>query len=120
VRDCLHPRDLAPLLLAQLASSGEGKPRIVNLAGGIANSLSLRELSAWCSEHIAHAAPLNDPNAISSEHSTRAFDIPWSILDPARAKEAWGWAPSTSLPDILQEIRTHAEKNPHWLAMVTG
>jgi CDP-paratose 2-epimerase len=120
VRDCLHPRDLAPVLLSQIASSGEGKPRIVNLAGGMANSMSLRELSAWCSEHIAPATPLHDPAILSTDDSTRPFDIPWAILDPARAKATWDWSPSTSLPEILAEIHAHAEKNPHWLAMVTG
>ena len=34
VRDCLHPRDLVPVLLAQMKNSGKDKPRIANFSGG--------------------------------------------------------------------------------------
>ena len=41
VRDCLHPRDLVPLLRQQFAHRGGGKPRLINLGGGLDNARSL-------------------------------------------------------------------------------
>lgn len=120
VRDCLHPRDIVPLLLAQIDFGGNEKPRIINLAGGIENSMSLRELSSWCSQNIAPPARFNDPGVISSDRSSRPFDIPWAILDSARARHVWHWKPETTLPQILQEISTHAEQNPAWLDIAGG
>ena len=120
VRDCLHPRDIVPLLLKQIDFRGTEKPRTVNLAGGHENSMSLRELSAWCAEKISTALAINDPNQISSDQSSRPFDIPWAILDPALAREAWKWKPATTLPQILDEIRSHSVSNPTWLDLVTG
>jgi nucleoside-diphosphate-sugar epimerase len=82
--------------------------------------MSLRELSAWCAEKISAALAIIDPNQISSDQSSRPFDIPWAILDPDLAREAWGWKPTTTLPQILDEIRSHAESNPTWLDLVTA
>jgi len=120
VRDCLHPRDIAPLLLLQIDSPTEGRPRIVNLAGGLENSMSLRELSAWCASALGPAAAFNDPAKISTARSGRPFDIPWAVLDPSLASSTWDWRPATPLADILAEIRLHAERNPAWLDLVAA
>jgi CDP-paratose 2-epimerase len=90
----------------------------VNLAGGIENSMSLRELSAWCADALGPAPRLSDPAHISTERSSRPFDIPWAVLDSSLAASAWGWTPSTTLLEILGEIRAHAESNPGWLQLV--
>jgi CDP-paratose 2-epimerase len=118
VRDCLHPRDIAPLLLRQMDATPEGKPKILNLAGGLENSMSLRELSLWCADNLFPAARFNDPDHISSPQSGRPFDIPWAVLDASLAERAWNWKPVTPLADILQEIKIHAEQNPGWLDLV--
>lgn len=107
VRDALHPSDLAPLLLKQF-SGGGGKPRTVNLGGGIENSMSLAELSAFCAQRFGH-------HEIAADDKPRPFDIPWMVMDCSLAKEAWDWKPSAPLVDILEEIAAHAEKNPDWL-----
>ena len=42
-RDCLHPRDLLPLLQKQLAAGSQvGKPQLVNRGGGRRSAMSLR------------------------------------------------------------------------------
>lgn len=120
VRDCLHPRDIAPLLLLQIDSPTEGRPRIVNLSGGLENSMSLRELSAWCASALGPAAAFNDPAKISTARSGRPFDIPWAVLDSSLAASTWDWRPATPLADILAEIRIHAEQNPAWLDLVAA
>lgn len=120
VRDCLHPRDIAPLILQQIDHRGSEKPRIMNLAGGIANAMSLRELSAWCIAKSGSALPENDPAIISQSDSVRPFDIPWAVLDAALADKTWNWQPATNLEDILCEIHNHAKENPAWLDLVAG
>jgi CDP-paratose 2-epimerase len=107
VRDALHPHDLARLVALQLEFRGE-KERIVNVAGGAANSLPLRRLSAWCEARWG-------AQKVESRMEPRPFDLPWLVLDSRRAHEAWNWQPEISLEAILEEISAHAEANPGWL-----
>lgn len=107
-RDCLHPRDLLPVLQKQLATPEAGKPRIVNFGGGTENSMSLAELSNWCAERFGS-------HEIASDPKPRAFDVPWLVMDSRLAEKTWRWQPSTSLEAILQEIAGHAEAHPNWL-----
>jgi CDP-paratose 2-epimerase len=106
VRDCLHPRDLVPLLLRQF-QKGKG-PVICNAGGGVRSSLSLRQLSDWCAERFG-------PHEIASNRQVRPFDLPWLVLDSSLAAKQWKWRPRTSVEEILEEIAQHAEKNPRWL-----
>ena len=108
VRDCLHPRDLVPLLLAQMKHRGKDKPSVANLSGGVANSMSLAQLTGWCDAQFGKHAVASDANA-------RPFDIPWMVLDSTLAKRAWNWSPKISLPQVLEKIAQHAKQNPDWL-----
>lgn len=100
VRDCLHPADLAPLLLAQLdAGLAPEKPPILNLGGGAPNAMSLRQLGAWCRERLG-------PHEVASDPEPRTYDLPWVVLDSSLAATAWGWRPRTHLAAILDEIAT--------------
>ena len=109
VRDCLHPRDLAPLLEQQMAvptvAAGD---RVINLSGGAASAISLRQLSTWCTQRLG-------AHTVAADGATRAFDLPWIVLDHAKATRVWGWAPATKTPAILEEIARHAELHPDWL-----
>lgn len=109
VRDALHPRDLVKVIGQQI-SKPSGKPSLANFAGGVGNSLSLAQLSRWCTERFGH-------HPVLAERTDRPFDIPWMVLDSARANEAWDWRPETSLSLILEEIAQHAVANPNWLEM---
>ncbi len=109
VRDCLHPRDLLPVLEKQLAAPAiAGADRIVNLSGGVSSAMSLKQLSDWCAGRFG-------PHEVVPDGSPRQFDIPWIVLDHARATRVWGWRPVATTPGILEEIAVHAEKNPGWL-----
>ena len=110
VRDALHPRDLVSLLVQQMNDPFRKVERIQNLAGGAANSMSLRQLSAWCEKHLG-------PHDVAADPQPRHFDLPWMVLDSARAREQWGWKPEMQIHDILQEIAEHAEAHPDWLAV---
>jgi CDP-paratose 2-epimerase len=109
VRDCLHPRDLAPLLERQLAApSFAATDRVVNVSGGIASAMSLRQLSDWCAgEFGAHE--------VIADGTPRPFDIPWIVLDYAKATHLWNWRPQTPAVSILGEIAAHARAHPGWL-----
>lgn len=103
VRDCLHPRDLLPVLLAQVrgkspqSSLDNLDPRICNFSGGASSAMSLSNLSDWCHEKFG-------PHQVTSDPHPRPFDLPWMVLDSRRAEHLWGWRPSTPLAKILEEI----------------
>lgn len=109
VRDCLHPRDLVPLLLQQFdAGAGSSKARIVNVSGGLESATSLRQLSGWCEARLG-------AHTVECDGRERPYDLPWVVLDSALAKEVWQWHPRTSAESIFEEIAGHALANPRWL-----
>jgi len=111
VRDCLHPRDLLPALEKQLAAPRlADADRIANLSGGAASAMSLRQLSDWCARRFG-------PHEVVKDGTARPYDIPWIVLDPAKAARVWDWRPTTPAPAILEEIARHAEANPGWLEL---
>ena len=112
VRDALHPHDLARLVVQQLDFRGE-RERIVNVAGGAANSISLRNLSAWCTARWGH-------QPVETQAGARPFDVPWLVLDSTRAASLWDWKPQIGLEAIFEEIAAHAEANPGWLERTAG
>jgi CDP-paratose 2-epimerase len=107
IRDCLHPRDLAELLLRQM-NHPEKSGDLFNVSGGAENSMSLAELTAWCEARFGK-------HPVSSQPTPRKYDVPWLILDSSRAQAEWQWQPKTKMTQILDEIAVHAEKNPGWL-----
>ncbi len=109
VRDCLHPHDLVPLLQKQMAARS-APHRVVNVSGGVENSMSLAELSAWCAERFG-------PHEVASDAQPRPFDVPWMVLDSRRAQTQWDWQVETPVADVLEEIARHAEDNPDWLEL---
>ena len=111
VRDCLHPRDLAELLLRQMELRGpDARPRLANVAGGLENSMSLAELTAWCDQCFGPHEILRDP-------APRAFDIPWMVLDSNKPRAVWKWSPRVKIREVLEEIAAHAEQHPEWLEL---
>ena len=108
VRDALHPDDLARLVAMQIQSPSSKTARILHASGGLENSMSLAELSAWCMARFG-------PHQVTADETPRPFDIPWLILDSTATARAWNWRPQRSLPSILEEIAQHAEANPGWL-----
>lgn len=109
VRDCLHPNDLVPLIVAQMAAPKTASlDRIINVGGGAASAVSLLQLTRWCDERFGG-------HAVGSDKSQRPFDIPWMVLDSSKAKKIWGWTPRIPLQSILEEIAAHAGTHPDWL-----
>jgi CDP-paratose 2-epimerase len=114
VRDCLHPKDLVPLLLAQFrAARLSVSDRIVNLGGGLASARSLRQLSDWCAAKFG-------AHSVGAGPAARAFDLPWIVLDCAKAERIWQWRPQTPVDAILEEIAAHAAGHPDWMELSAG
>jgi CDP-paratose 2-epimerase len=111
VRDCLHPRDLLPVLEKQFAAPKlAAADRIANFSGGAASAMSLKQLSDWCTQRFG-------PHAVVQDGTPRPFDIGWMVLDHAKATRLWDWQPATATPAVLEEIARHAEQNPGWLEL---
>jgi CDP-paratose 2-epimerase len=107
VRDALHPKDLVPLLSRQMLEPNLEGPKIINLGGGIENSLSLKELSKWCEDRF-------DRSEVLASRDERPMDAPWIVMDTTTAQNTWNWSVKTKIEQILEEIASHAEKNPDW------
>jgi len=112
VRDCLHPRDLAPILLHQMKNAPAPGQWVCNFSGGTKNSMSLRQLHTWCEARFG-------ATAVERVADDRPFDLPWLVLDSDFANQAYNWRPETSILKVLEEIALHAEENPHWLECTT-
>ena len=108
VRDAFHPDDLAELLAIQMRRGAPAGRAIHNAGGGIANSMSLAQLTAWCDSRFGAFAP-------AADHTPRRFDIPWLVMDSRVARQEFSWTPRISLSAILEEIAKHVRDNPHWL-----
>lgn len=113
VRDALHPRDLAGLLEAQMDSGRAGGPRVYTAGGGVENSMSLRQLTAWCDARFgSHCA--------TADGRERPYDIPWMAMDNSGAERDFNWSVRTPIGDLLEEIACHAERHPDWLETSGG
>ena len=112
VRDCLHPRDIVPLLIKQMRDAGRQVAPILNVSGGAKSARSLAQLSDWCAGRLGK-------HDIASDANPRPFDIPWMVLDCSAVKQAWQWEPQTPTDQILEEIARHAEQNSGWLELVS-
>lgn len=112
VRDCLHPRDIVPLLIAQMGDPGRQVDPILNVSGGVESAMALAQLSAWCSDRLG-------AHQVAADTNPRPFDIPWMVLDSSAVMKSWDWKPSTPCDAILEEIALHAESHHDWLGLVS-
>jgi CDP-paratose 2-epimerase len=99
VRDLISPSDLAALVEKQLGSPISSAPRVMNVGGGHARSMSLRELSAFCREHLGENA-----HPIASEPLERRYDIPYYVTDARLAESTWDWRPQEPIGRTLEAI----------------
>ena len=107
-RDAFHPRDLAALLLAQTGTARKGGQRVYTAGGGVANTMSLAQLTAWCDDRFGQHVPGVDA-------APRMYDIPWMGMDSSDAIRDFGWKIEMPLPVMLEGIAAHAEAHPNWL-----
>jgi CDP-paratose 2-epimerase len=99
VRDVLHVDDLYDLLVLQLAdlerNSAQG---FYNVGGGMENSVSLCELTAFCQEISGKRLE------IGRVAETRYADVPYYVSDCFAVTGATGWKPQRKLRTILEDV----------------
>lgn len=109
VRDCLHPRDLAALILKQFKATAAANS-IFNVSGGIESAMSLAQLSQWCQNRWG-------PRDVDGDPTPRKYDLPWVVLDDNAARQTFQWRPTLSTEDILTEIAEFAEQHSDWIEL---
>ena len=81
---------------------------IFNAGGGLANSVSLAEMTAICQKLTGNKIE------IGSETQNRPADLRCFITDNSKIRRAVGWKPDNSvemiLADIFEWIRSNEEK----------
>lgn len=98
VRDILHVSDLHELLKIQLKDIPRYSGRTFNVGGGAGNSLSLLELSRFCSSLSKKSLE------IDSTSDTHPADIPYYVSDNSLVTSETGWSPKKTIENILEEI----------------
>jgi CDP-paratose 2-epimerase len=98
VRDLLHVEDLVDLVERQLLDPAGWDGRTVNVGGGRACSLSLRETTEICRRLTGNEV------AIEPLAETRAGDVPIYLSDCARLFGLDEWRPRRSAEQVLADI----------------
>jgi CDP-paratose 2-epimerase len=98
VRDLLHIEDLLSLIDYQLEHFSELDGDVLNVGGGLENSLSLLETTNLC-ESITGKSIL-----IESAETERQGDIPMFITDSSTIISKTGWKPIKTPAQTLQDI----------------
>lgn len=109
VRDVLHVRDLFRLISIQMNNPDCD---IVNVGGGIENSVSLKELTALVTE------TLGTKIEIHSDADTRPADMPYYVTDISKVTQKTKWKPQISVPMIVEDLVLWIRNNERMLASV--
>ncbi|HEX3469441.1 MAG TPA: NAD-dependent epimerase/dehydratase family protein [Candidatus Elarobacter sp.] len=98
VRDLVAIDDLGDLILRQIEMIATLPPRVYNVGGGPASSLSLAETTEICREITG--------NRVEIERVTenRPADIRLYVSDNARVSADTGWSPRTAPRETLEDI----------------
>jgi len=105
VRDFLHVADLCDLLVEQIEQFDTWDGWLGNVSGGVANSASLCELTALCSEATGREI------AISSVPANRPNDLRIFVADCALLFQRTAWRPKRDLRRIVHDIADWVRQN---------
>ncbi len=98
VRDFLHVKDLFDLVQRELSVIEKISGSVFNVGGGIANSLSLAELTEICREITGFKIPVGKTPQSSD------VDVPYYVSDNRRVCGATGWQPQADNREIIGDI----------------
>jgi CDP-paratose 2-epimerase len=105
VRDLLHVDDLVELVEDQLARPEHWRGVTVNVGGGRATSLSLRETTELCRELTGRTVE------IGAALADRPGDIPYYVSDCTKLFGLTDWRPACDprriIEDILEWVKAH-------------
>jgi CDP-paratose 2-epimerase len=98
VRDVLHVDDLYDLIVRQLNGLDEFSGGLFNVGGGMASSLSLRELTSRSQKLSGRTIE------IGQIAKTRDADIPFYVSDCQAVTRMTGWKQQRSLDRVLEDV----------------
>jgi CDP-paratose 2-epimerase len=98
VRDVLHVDDLYDLIVCQLSGLNSYSGSLFNVGGGMANSVSLRELTSVCQKISGRTIELG------RVCRTREADIQFYVSDHRVVTRTTGWTPRRSLHQLLEDV----------------
>lgn len=98
VRDFLHIDDLFDVIKIQLDDFDKFNGEIFNIGGGLANSLSLLEMTNLCQKMTGNKIE------ISSAAENRPNDVKLYISDCSKFKNLTGWQPQKNAEQTFGEI----------------
>jgi CDP-paratose 2-epimerase len=110
VRDVLHVEDLLDLVDQQLAEPSRWAGASVNVGGGAACSLSLRETTELCRQISGRRLD------IQASSKSRPGDVPIYISDCARLYAMTDWRPRREPAEILRDIHSWVVEHESALA----
>lgn len=114
VRDVLHARDAFDLIRRSLDGLGSRRGEVFNAGGGLANSVSLQEMTGLCQAATGRETP------IGSVAETRPGDIPWYVTDNRTVTETFGWRPLHTVAEIVRDTAQWLEARPEILQLLAG
>ncbi len=97
VRDVLHVDDLCDLVAGQFADFDAWEGWVGNVAGGIANSVSLLELTQVCRDVTGREVP------IASDLRPRPSDLRLFVADCSRLFARTDWRPRRSVRETVSD-----------------
>jgi CDP-paratose 2-epimerase len=105
VRDLLHVADLVELVADQLERPEHWAGAVVNVGGGRAGSLSLRETTELCRELTGNEVP------IAAEPEERPGDVPLYLSDCTRLASLTDWRPERGPEQVLRDLVAWAREH---------
>lgn len=113
-RDVIHIKDLFECILWEINHTEKVHNQIFNVGGGLANSVSLAELTALCEEITGNKI------SISSDSVNRPGDIPVFITDNTKINSISSWEPKIGVKQLLQEVYQWIEADQTFLQPILG
>lgn len=108
-RDVIHIKDLFECILWEINHIDQVHNQIFNVGGGLANSVSLAELTTLCEEITGNKIQ------ITSDSVNRPGDIPVFITDNTKIHAMSSWQPKIGTKQLLQEVYNWIEAEQAFL-----
>jgi CDP-paratose 2-epimerase len=105
VRDFLHVSDLCDLIVEQIRQFASWEGWLGNVAGGLANTVSLCELTALCEEVTGKKI------SIKPVPENRPFDLRLFIGDCTKLFGRTAWRPKRDVRSVIHDIHSWVKEN---------
>ena len=112
-RDIIHPYDVFSIIQQQIFQPNPIAPKVINIGGGIKNTLSLAQLNSFCKNKI------DFNKKIASVSENRPLDIPYYTTDYSIANQFWNWTPTISAHEILDQILSYGQNHLNHISRIS-